>query len=91
MSPVLADLVLPPDYTVRIELDPDKGLMCATVTVFHDGTWVGEVGAMPSYLELPGKLQDIVDHLTKRGVRVVTTPPSVEQIPPEDPDKKWWT
>ena len=45
--------------------------MTVTVTVFRAGVWVGELSANAEIVEIPGMLQEMVDDLTKRGVRAM--------------------
>ena len=66
---MLAGLKLPPGFSVRINYDPDKAPLSATVTAFREGKWLGETMMAPEQFAEPGQLQRIVDFLTKRGVR----------------------
>jgi len=68
---MLSRLHLPPGFSIRIDYDPDQGPMDATVTVFRGGAWVGEITVPAARLEKPDAAQEIVDQLTKRGVRAV--------------------
>jgi hypothetical protein len=56
---------------VRVDYHPDCGPMDTTVTVFHRNRWVGELSLPAARLDHPDDMQDIVDTLTKRGVRAV--------------------
>lgn len=67
---MLSRLVLPPGYAVRIDYDPDVGPANATLTVLRGGEWVGEVTVPAARLDHQDDLQDIVDGLTKRGLRL---------------------
>lgn len=68
-SQIFLELVLPPGHSARIDITPDAAGFPVTVTVFRGDTWLGEVSCHPRLLDLPGRLQEMLDELTGRGVR----------------------
>ena len=66
---MLADLLLPPGFAVTIALTGDAPLLNATVEVTEGGRWKGTVTATAAHLDRSGALQQVVDSVTKRGVR----------------------
>lgn len=71
---MLADLVLPPGYSIQITYDPDAGPMDATIAVLRGEAWLGEVTVPAARLDRPDDIQAIVDGMTRRGVREVKRP-----------------
>lgn len=80
--PIFSELILPPGYACRIDINPDAApyAVTVTVTVFYGGRgdmtfaerwWVGEITTSLTLLDAPGALQKILDGLTKRGVRAM--------------------
>jgi hypothetical protein len=79
VSCVLADLVLPPGCRIRIDFVPDECPPNVMVTLFRGDHWLGEVSASAARVSDPGELQQIVDRVTKRGVR------ELQVVPKEKP------
>jgi hypothetical protein len=60
-------LALPPGHRITIEIDGDKPLGI-TVTAYRGDEWLGL--ATVDSLDGVGRLQEIVDMLTKRGLKL---------------------
>jgi hypothetical protein len=61
-------LVLPPDHRIVITVESDPDSMGVTVEAFYKGTWIG--AATVNSIDDDGRLQAVVDMLTKRGPRL---------------------
>lgn len=69
MPKTTSPLALPPGHRITIAIDGDAPALGVTVTAYRGSEWLGE--ATINSVEDDGRLQEVIDMLTRRGVHTM--------------------